>query len=73
MRSAGLGTIHPQDGMDAIERTLAAGPLQVGFLRASSQALSRMGLDPAEHWLYLPESQDDWDQLEAVLTDKLSE
>jgi NAD(P)-dependent dehydrogenase (short-subunit alcohol dehydrogenase family) len=73
MKSAGLGVIHPQDGMDAIERTLAAGFLQIGFLKASSEALLRMGIDLSEQLLYLPESEDAWDELETVFAEKFSQ
>jgi len=35
MRAAGLGVIQAPDGMLAIERVLAAGPIQAGFLKAN--------------------------------------
>ena len=43
MRAAGLGVIQAQDGMPAIERVLAAGPIQAGFLKADFRGASSDG------------------------------
>jgi NAD(P)-dependent dehydrogenase (short-subunit alcohol dehydrogenase family) len=71
MRAAGLGVIQAQDGMPAIERVLAAGPIQAGFLKADSEALRRMDINPAEQLVYLPETENG--ELETELAAKLFE
>jgi hypothetical protein len=43
---AGLGAIQPEDGFEAVERILASGTPAVGYLRATDEALSRMGMAP---------------------------
>ena len=73
MRAAGLGVIQAQDGMPAIERVLAAGPIQVGFLKADLEALRRMDINPSEQLVYLPKTENVDDGLEAVLAAKLFE
>lgn len=40
---AGLGAIEPADGITAIEAILASGVSQVAYLKASDEALTRMG------------------------------
>jgi hypothetical protein len=73
MRAAGLGVIQAPDGMLAIERVLAAGPIQAGFLKANFEALRRMDIDPAEQLVYLPKTGNGEEELETALAAKLFE
>ena len=73
MRAAGLGVIQAQDCMPAIERVLAAGPIQAGFLKADLEALRRMGINPSEQMVYLPMTENGDQELEAVLAANLFE
>jgi hypothetical protein len=73
MRAAGLGVIEPRDGMSAIERVLAAGPIQAGFLKADLDALRRMDIHPSEQFVYLPKTENGGQGLEALLAAKLFE
>jgi hypothetical protein len=57
--------------MPAIERVLAAGLIQAGFLKADSEALRRMDINPAEQLVYLPETENG--ELETELAAKLFE
>jgi natural product biosynthesis luciferase-like monooxygenase protein len=73
MRAAGLGVIQPEEGMPAIERVLAAGPIQAGFLKADLDALRRMDINPSEQLVYLPKTDNGDDELESVLAAELFE
>jgi NAD(P)-dependent dehydrogenase (short-subunit alcohol dehydrogenase family) len=73
MRAAGLGVIQAQDGMPAIERVLAAGPVQAGFLKADFEALRRMDINPSEQLVYLPKTENGDEELETLLAAKLFE
>jgi hypothetical protein len=73
LRAAGLGVIQAQDGMPAIERVLAAGPIQAGFLKADLEALRRMDINPSEQVVYLPMTENGDQELEAVLAANLFE
>jgi len=73
MRAAGLGVIQPQDGMPAIERVLAAGVIQAGFLKADLEALRRMDINPSEQLVYLPKTENGDEELETLLAAKLFE
>ena len=73
MRAAGLGVIQAQDGMSAIERVLATGPIQAGFLKADLEALRRMNINPSEQLVYLPKTENGDEELETVLAAQLFE
>jgi len=61
--AAGLGSVHPEDGIDAVERSLQDGPAAVGYLSASDDALSRMGMDPSQKVVRRCEQSEDSDPL----------
>jgi hypothetical protein len=65
--------IQPEEGMPAIERVLAAGPIQAGFLKADLDALRRMDINPSEQLVYLPKTDNGDDGLESVLAAELFE
>ncbi|MBV9490040.1 MAG: LLM class flavin-dependent oxidoreductase [Verrucomicrobia bacterium] len=71
MRAAGLGVIEDAEGMDVIERVLAAGLTQAGFLKADLEALQRMDFDLSEKSVRLPDTGPGYDQLEASLVTNL--
>jgi NAD(P)-dependent dehydrogenase (short-subunit alcohol dehydrogenase family) len=73
MRAAGLGVIEPEDGMSAIERVLAVGLIQAGFLKADLEALLRMDINPSEQLVFLPEAENEAEELETELAAKLFE
>jgi natural product biosynthesis luciferase-like monooxygenase protein len=73
LRAVGLGVIEAEDGMPAIERVLEAGPIQVGYLKADFEALRRMDIDPSEQIVYLPQTQNGDEELEAALAAGLFE
>jgi hypothetical protein len=71
LKAAGLGVIEAPEAMDAIERILAAGTVQVGFVKADPEALHRMGLDRAEEFVCLPKTSQELADLGTLIAAKL--
>ncbi|HEY0789747.1 MAG TPA: SDR family NAD(P)-dependent oxidoreductase, partial [Chthoniobacterales bacterium] len=72
MREAGLGAITPADGFRAMEGVLTAGTAQTAFLKASLDALRRMGIDPQQKLTCLSAGGEDLEELGSALCQTLS-